>query len=630
MVATGLSIYLQYPNAHYKLLIMNFYYGSDDSSESSWDFTPVSFYRPDGDIEEKDVGWCKSNGFFQIEGDLWSGPWYYRHFPDERPEVKMPHLCPICKVKLSRFKTETELNRHIRMQGGKAHDAYRKKHNIKFGPTEEEKEVKEKKIQASIARRKREERAELLDTIYGGFYPEYMVQDARRRLKAMEEEEERLAIEKKEADYEYPCLYRGCSRRFQTEEELAQHTHCLVKECHKTFDSKEQMLQHLCDSKGKGHKNALNRYEQDFQHPCNVKHCKRRFETEEMLKDHLQEYHLLKESHRDTVSTKKKRGKQGKGNAGHKKGHRGKGRGATSNHITTNMTEEEELDRYYASVDVLYDGAWLYDIDGMMIHFVDECFESELIEEWEDELEDHQENGTPIPKWEDEFVELDMRTIETVLLSLHQRGLHLASGVSRFLLQAHITDYFIPSIVRITKLDEEFEMKELLSKKKKGNLLFSAKKYQEAANMYEEALMSVLSNLYVTPQEQIKEVINVMSNAAECYLRLEEYDNVGNSATKALLLDSGHVKSRIRRAKAELAIFKQKHSLHYLVQACDDLEDVLKDPDPGPNGLVAIETAQNLLNEANELLEHERRKMAEEQPDNDFDFLVRLYKSKCF
>lgn len=55
------------------------------------DYTPVDFLRPDGDIEGKDVQWCLDNDFFQIhegyDGDypLWSGPWYYRDRPEERP-----------------------------------------------------------------------------------------------------------------------------------------------------------------------------------------------------------------------------------------------------------------------------------------------------------------------------------------------------------------------------------------------------------------------------------------------------------------------------------------------------------------------------------------------------------------
>lgn len=67
------------------------YQDLDYHDEFEFDDTPVKFLRPDGDIEGKDVQWCLDNDFFQIQegynGDcqLWSGPWYYRYHPEERP-----------------------------------------------------------------------------------------------------------------------------------------------------------------------------------------------------------------------------------------------------------------------------------------------------------------------------------------------------------------------------------------------------------------------------------------------------------------------------------------------------------------------------------------------------------------
>lgn len=46
--------------------------------------TPVNFFRPDGDIEGMDIQWCLDNNFFEIHDGLWSGPWYYDYYPDER------------------------------------------------------------------------------------------------------------------------------------------------------------------------------------------------------------------------------------------------------------------------------------------------------------------------------------------------------------------------------------------------------------------------------------------------------------------------------------------------------------------------------------------------------------------
>ena len=332
----------------------------------------------------------------------------------------------------------------------------------------------------------------------------------------------------------------------------------------------------------------------------------------------------------------KKGGKRGNGNGGNKNVNEGNERNGG---LTPGKIAKKDMETNQASIDEAHDGMWLYDGNGMMVDFDSENFESDLKEDWEEELNGLREEfghaSDNLPRWEDEFVELDMKTIEAVALSLKPRGLHLASGVLRRLIQAESSEYHVPSFVRITKLDEEYEMKDLLSKKKKGNLLFSAKKYDQAAEMYDEALMNIMgTSLFVSPEEQVKEVINVMSNLSECYLRLEAYSDAAGRATDALVLDSYHAKSRIRRAKAELAIYKQKGSLCSLAQACHDLEEVLTGADDGSGGLdhakIAIETAQKLLHEAKEFLEIERHKMAEDRPQADFDLLVRLYKSKCW
>ena len=73
------------PFAHLDFQDLDYY------DEFEFDDTPVDFLRPDGDIEGKDVQWCLDNDFFQIhegyDGDdpMWSGPWYYRDRPEERP-----------------------------------------------------------------------------------------------------------------------------------------------------------------------------------------------------------------------------------------------------------------------------------------------------------------------------------------------------------------------------------------------------------------------------------------------------------------------------------------------------------------------------------------------------------------
>ena len=54
--------------------------------DEDWHFQQIDFYRPDGDVEGKDIGWCLSKGFFMIRPGLWSGPWYFEDFPEARKE----------------------------------------------------------------------------------------------------------------------------------------------------------------------------------------------------------------------------------------------------------------------------------------------------------------------------------------------------------------------------------------------------------------------------------------------------------------------------------------------------------------------------------------------------------------
>jgi hypothetical protein len=46
------------------------YDSNGDGRNKRYDHTPVTFYRPDGSTEGKDIQWCRDNGFFHIEGDL--------------------------------------------------------------------------------------------------------------------------------------------------------------------------------------------------------------------------------------------------------------------------------------------------------------------------------------------------------------------------------------------------------------------------------------------------------------------------------------------------------------------------------------------------------------------------------
>jgi hypothetical protein len=100
---------------------------------------------------------------------------------------------------------------------------------------------------------------------------------------------------------------------------------------------------------------------------------------------------------------------------------------------------------------------------------------------------------------------------------LNRRDLHLACGVFHlFLIGTH------PSKIRISRMDP-IEMEGLLRHKKLGNEAFAKKDYERAIECYDDALGAVLTDLYVSPKDQVKEVIDVLSNQAECHLRLKQY-----------------------------------------------------------------------------------------------------------
>jgi hypothetical protein len=218
-------------------------YGVDSNDDN--EFTEVKFYRPDGDIEGKNIGWCRrSNGFFRIEEDLWSGKWYYDHFPEERPEESKE--CPVCK---KRFGTDNAVNKHIRLNNGKSHRRYMRENNIVTGLTNEEKEEERARQEERKNEAIKMERSELLDTIYGGCGYSHEIAQAKRRLQEIDE-----------MDYKFPCLVNQCRRRFETENDGLYHNHLLHTE-------------------GSAHKKEREKFGMKFHYPCPVAGCSRRFET---------------------------------------------------------------------------------------------------------------------------------------------------------------------------------------------------------------------------------------------------------------------------------------------------------------------------------------------------------------
>ena len=198
---------------------------------------------------------------------------------------------------------------------------------------------------------------------------------------------------------------------------------------------------------------------------------------------------------------------------------------------------------------------------------------------------------------------------------LHPRKLVVASGVMHLCAQNSC-----PPQLRIRQIPPE-EMKELLAKKVSGNEEFAKQNYIEAIEFYNEAL-DFLEHFYVAPAEQVEQVVNVLSNKAECHLRLKQYEDAADVATAALLLDNSHDKSRLRRAKAEMAIA----GASYLIQARVDLKEIVEQH----HSIAGVRQAKEFLSELEEILAMEKRTFESQHPEGDWDQYVRMLEATCW
>ena len=112
----------------------------------------------------------------------------------------------------------------------------------------------------------------------------------------------------------------------------------------------------------------------------------------------------------------------------------------------------------------------------------------------------------------------------------------------------------------------------MLERKEQGNALFAAGRYNSAMAPYQEARNAALGKSGGPKAKECEaEMVKVVSNTAECYLRLQEYGKCFAYATEALDRDETHSKSRLRKAKALIALGTQSDD------AVKDLVQVIKD-----------------------------------------------------
>jgi tetratricopeptide (TPR) repeat protein len=133
-----------------------------------------------------------------------------------------------------------------------------------------------------------------------------------------------------------------------------------------------------------------------------------------------------------------------------------------------------------------------------------------------------------------------------------------------------------------------------LALKQKGNTLFIAKKYSAALMSYSRAREKLTSVGMLLSGDQRAAFVNILSNEAECYLRLKRYTEAQMSATEAITLDGKHVKSLLRRAKATFyGATSDGHGINpfAIAQAQQDLDKILRMDGDG------VEEAAKLLEE---------------------------------
>lgn len=273
--------------------------------------------------------------------------------------------------------------------------------------------------------------------------------------------------------------------------------------------------------------------------------------------------------------------------------------------------DEEESDEAATTNDAHFNGCWMILGFNGMVMTLDEIYSRELSGEDEEKGQECMDFSSP-PEY---FIAL-----------ADSKNLSIADCVIRRYAEGHC-----PSRIPITRLSER-DMDEISTAKRQGNQAFQEGLYEKAIELYEEALFCVLGPMLISPSDQQKEVVAVLSNTAECHLRLRQYSDAGQIATQALLLDSGHEKSRIRRAKAEIVLAAAgdiKKKSHYLVQAWVDIQTILEDR-PIPASASGVSTALKMKQDVENRLKKAKKRYLAEHPKADWELVVRVDKSTCW
>jgi len=310
--------------------------------------------------------------------------------------------------------------------------------------------------------------------------------------------------------------------------------------------------------------------------------------------------------------------------------------------------EKEEAEaEYYSSLFQMYDGNWPVDgrpdLTGEGLKIIQNKVQDDRADEGEAQDFHHADadgNGGDHDEEGGFFYLEDYFPLQEKYNDMFQllkcRNLAMASILLRRM-KADIA----PPYVRIRWL-KEWERKKILECKKKANEARLFRQYEKALKLYEGALVYFPARMFVAPEPDINEMVGILSSQAECYLQLDDYQNAGQLATYALLFDGQHVRSRVRRAKAELALARihEEHAAEYLVQAKVDLEtvavessssDTTKSYKSRSSSKYLEDSPEKLLQEVViPLLERERRIYYDGFPGGNWELHMKVLEARCW
>jgi tetratricopeptide (TPR) repeat protein len=130
----------------------------------------------------------------------------------------------------------------------------------------------------------------------------------------------------------------------------------------------------------------------------------------------------------------------------------------------------------------------------------------------------------------------------------------------------------------------------VVSERERGNRCFQRDQYNSALESYlkSESLVGI-PGIYLIP-DQRDELVKILSNQAECYLRMMKYEEARDAANDALLLDKKHLKSILRRAKAIYYGAKRTKTitLDTVAQATEDLALIVEEKGRGAEEAEAL------------------------------------------